>query len=326
MLKVILSGAAGLLCALSLQAETATEASYPTRPMTMIIPYAVGGGADLIARAVGNSISRTLMQPVTYDNKTGASGMIAAAAVAKSQADGYTMLLMTDNMYTTNPRFFGKPAEDGLAGLEPVSNLVGAPVVIAVGGSSSLQNLEQLVAYAKSKDRPLTYATPGVGTPHQLAAELLARAAGVQFTHVPYKGTAGAMTDLSSGRLDLLFGMQATIQPMTDAGKARIIAVTPNERFPLLPSVPSVSEVFPGVAVSMIDIGLVVPRGTPPGIVRKLNGAVQTALSDPDIVALMRANGMVPAGGSASEYGARMRDSRREREMAIEATGIKMGQ
>jgi tripartite-type tricarboxylate transporter receptor subunit TctC len=159
-----------------------------------------------------------------------------------------------------------------------------------------------------------------------LAAELLARAAGVQFTHVPYKGTAGAMTDLSSGRLDLLFGMQATIQPMTDAGKARIIAVTPNERFALLPSVPSVSEVFPGVAVSMIDIGLVVPRGTPPGIVRKLNGAVQTALSDPDIVALMRANGMVPAGGSASEYGARMRDSRREREMAIEATGIKMGQ
>jgi len=328
MLKSILRGTAALLwaCAIPAIAQTPQEANFPERPITVVVPYAAGGGADLIARTVGNAMSRTLGQPVVFNNRTGASGMIGAALVAKAAADGYTVLLMTDNMYTTNPKFFGKAAEEGLSGLEPVSNLVGAPVVIAVGGGSSIQNLQQLVAYAKSKGAPLTYATPGVGTPHQLAAELLARAAGVQFTHVPYKGTSGAITDLVSGRLDLLFGMQATVQPMTDAGKTRIIAVTPGQRFPLLPSVPALNEAFPGVAVSAIDIGLVVPRGTPAGIVRKLNEAVQKALADPEVGTVMRSNGMLPAGGSAAAYSARMKEARQEREAAIALTGIKLEQ
>lgn len=302
MLRRTLCAAAGLACIAAVHAQAPADGGFPSRPISVVIPYAAGGGADLIARAVGNSVSRTLKQPVVFENKTGASGMIAAAAVAKSPPDGYTVLLITDNMFTTNPRFFGRQAEDALAGLEPLADLVAAPVVIAVGSGSTLQNLQQLKDYAKAKGGPLTYATPGVGTPHQIAAELLSRAAGVPFTHVPYKGTAGAMTDLSTGRLDLLFGMQATVQAMTDAGRTRIVAVAPGQRFPLLPAVPSVQESFPGVAVSPVDLGFVVPKGTPAAVVRTLNAAVQKALAEPEVTALMRSNGMVPQGGTAAEF------------------------
>lgn len=318
-----------LALAMLLQADPAPAQprpmEYPSKPITIVVPYAAGGGADVIARAVGKRLGDALKQAVVVDNKPGAAGQIAATAVARAPADGYTVLLSTDNMYSINPALFGKSAQDALSGLAPVSNLVGAPVVIAVSaGGKPIHSLADLIAYGKSKGAPLSYASPGVGTPHQLIAESVARAAGVSFIHVPYKGTSAALTDLVGGQVDMLFGMPASVQPLAAAGKVRILAVTTHEKFPLLPTTPTVGETFKGVGISSVDMGLMVPAGTPAPIVQRLNAEVQKALASAEVRATLTDNGMVAMNGSVADYEKRMAMARQERERLIAQTGVKM--
>jgi tripartite-type tricarboxylate transporter receptor subunit TctC len=296
---------------------------YPSKPITLVVPYAAGGGADVIARALGKSLTEQLKQPVLVDNKPGASGQIAAAAVSRAPTDGYTLLLSTDNMYSINPVLFGKTAQDSLSGLAPIANIVGAPVVIVVNAASPIQNLQDLATAAQRKGAPLSYASPGVGTPHQLAAEMLAQALKQKFTHIPYKGTSTAMTDLVGGQVDMLFGMPASVQPLVTAGKARIIAVTSPSRFPLLPMVPALSETLKGVSISTVDMGLMAPKGTPDPILKKLNEAVRVALTEQDVRHVILTNGMISLGGSPADYAKRMKEARIERERIIDSAGIK---
>jgi tripartite-type tricarboxylate transporter receptor subunit TctC len=296
---------------------------YPGKPITLVVPYSAGGGADVIARALGKSLTEQLKQPVVVDNKPGAAGQIAAAAVAKANPDGYTLLLSTDNMYSINPVLFGKGALEALGGLEPIANLVGAPVVIAVNAGSKIQSLPDLAAAAQAKGAPLSYASPGVGTPHQLAAEMLAQALKTKFIHVPYKGTSNAAADLAGGQVDLLFGMPASVQPLVTAGKARIVAVTSPNRFPLLPTVPALAETLQGVFISTVDMGLMAPKGTSAEIVRKVNDAVRVALADRDVRHVILSNGMVALGGSPADYKRRMQEARSERERIIRDAGIR---
>ncbi|HEX7891791.1 MAG TPA: tripartite tricarboxylate transporter substrate binding protein [Ramlibacter sp.] len=318
MLKRLTLTVCGLLAAAGAVADP-----YPAKPITLVVPYSAGGGADVIARALGKSLTEQLKQPVVVDNKPGASGQIAAAAVSRATPDGYTLLLSTDNMYSINPVLFGKAAQESLGGLEPIANIVGAPVVVAVSASSPIQGLQDFAAAAQKKGAPLSYASPGVGTPHQLAAEMLARALKQPLTHVPYKGTSNAMTDLVGGQVDLLFGMPASVQPLVTAGKARIIAVTSPSRFPLLPTVPTVAETLRNVSISTVDMGLMTPKGTSPDIVRKLNDAVRAALVDRDVRHVILTNGMVGLGGSPADYAQRMKQARAERERIIVDTGIR---
>lgn len=321
MLKFLALAAAAAIALPSSAADTAAE--WPGRPITMVVPYSPGGGADVIARALTKSLADQLHQPVVVDNKPGAAGQIGASTVAKAPADGYTVLLSTDNMYSINPVLFGKPAQVALAALAPVANVVGAPVVIAVSAASPIHSLQDLQAQARSAGRPLSYASPGVGTPHQIAAEMLARALDVKFTHVPYKGTSNAMTDLIGGQVDMLFGMPASVQPLVTAGKARIVAVTSPTRFALLPDVPALAESLKGVAISTVDMGVMVPKGTPEAIVRKLNEAVRVALTQREVRDVILTNGMIGLGGSPADYARRMREARAERERIIVQTGIR---
>lgn len=304
-------------------AALAQEASYPSRPITLIVPFPPGGGADVIARAVGRSVSEQFRQPVVVDNKPGGSGQIGAAFVSKAKPDGYTILLATDNMYSMNPILMGKPAQDALAGLEPIVNIAGGPVVIGVAAASSIRSVQDLAAAARTSAVPMTYGTPGVSSPHQLAAEMLAQSLQVRFTHVPYKSMGQAATDLASGQFSLLFAMPASVQPLVAAGKVRIVAVTSPQRFPLMPGVPTIAETLPGVATSTIDMGLMAPKGTPVAVLKKLNEAVHTALADRDVTRIINDNGMYTLGGSVAEYERRMKDARTERERIINATGIK---
>jgi tripartite-type tricarboxylate transporter receptor subunit TctC len=321
MFRFIVLAAAGVIAWSASAADSG--ASYPARPITLVVPYSAGGGADVIARALGKSLSEQLKQPVVIDNKPGAAGQIGASFVAKSPPDGYTILLSTDNMYSINPMLFGRPAQDVLAALQPIANVVGAPVVIAVSSASGIQTLKDLEHTAREAKRPLSYASPGVGTPHQLAAEMLAQALHVKFTHVPYKGTSNAMTDLVGGQVDMLFGMPASVQPLVAAGKVRIIAVTSPNRFALLPEVPAIDETLKNVAISTVDMGLMTPKGTALGIVNRLNAAVQAALADREVRSVILTNGMVGLGGSAADYSRRMNEARKEREHIIVQAGIR---
>ena len=311
-------------CAAQAQSQ-ASAAAYPGKPITIVVPYAAGGGADVIARALGKVMGESLKQPVVIDNKPGAAGQIAATAVSRATPDGYTLLLSTDNMYSINPVLFGKGSQDALAGLAPVSNLVGAPVVLAVNaaGASPVRSLADLIAHARAKGAPLAYASPGVGTPHQLIAESIAKAAGVKFVHVPYKGTSSAVADLMGGQVDVLFGMPATLQPLAAAGRLRIIAVTTPGKSALLPSVPTVSETYKGVAISSVDMGLMVPLATPGSVVQRLNEEVQKALGHKEVRAILADNAMVAMNGTPAEYAQRMKTARQERERIIVETGIK---
>jgi tripartite-type tricarboxylate transporter receptor subunit TctC len=289
-----------------------------------VVPYSPGGGADVIARAVAKTLSQSLGQPVVIDNKPGGAGQIAAAFVAKAVPDGYTMLLNADSIYTINPALKGKPAEDALAHLSPVANIVGAPVVLAVSATNQMQakTLKDLIAFAKHSKTPLSYASPGIGTPHQLIAEALGKATGIQWTHVPYKGTANAMTDLIGDQVDVLFGMPASVTPMAEAGKLKILAVTSFEPFPLLPGTPTVAQTYPKVGMATVDMGLAVPRGTPPEIVRRLHDEVQKSLVEPGVQRVIQQNGMVALPGSTDDYIKRMRVARLEREQMIRDAGV----
>lgn len=323
MLKYLILALCGTLAG---TAATATPDAYPTKPITLVVPYSAGGGADVIARALGKSLTEQLKQPVVVDNKPGASGQIAATSVAKAAADGYTLLVSTDNIYSINPVLFGKTARESLAALRPIANVVGAPVVIAVSAASPIQGLQDFAAAAQRKGGPLSYASPGVGTPHQLAAEMLAQAMKTKFTHVPYKGTSNAMTDLVGGQVDLLFGMPASVQPLVAAGKARIIAVTSASRFALLPMIPAVSESLKGVSISTVDMGLMAPKDTPEPIVKRLNEAVRLALREQDVKHVILTNGMIGLGGSPADYTKRMQEARTERERIIDTAGIRAEQ
>ncbi|MDN8618278.1 Bug family tripartite tricarboxylate transporter substrate binding protein [Variovorax ginsengisoli] len=314
-----------VLCAtgVSTMAQSAAP-EYPTRAITFVVPYSPGGGADVIARAVAKTLSESLRQPVVIDNKPGGAGQIAAAFVAKAPPDGYTLLLNADSIYTINPALKGKPAEDALANLSPVANIVGAPVVVAVSASNRMQakTLKDLITFAKQSKTPLSYASPGIGTPHQLIAEALGKATGITWTHVPYKGTANAMTDLIGGQVDVLFGMPSSVTPMAEAGKLRILALTSFESFPLLPGTPTVAQTYPKVGMATVDMGLAVPRGTPVAIVRRLHDEVQRSLADPGVQKVIQQNGMVALPGSTDEYIKRMRVARSEREVMIREAGV----
>jgi tripartite-type tricarboxylate transporter receptor subunit TctC len=318
-----------LLClclpfAIALEPAAAQDSAYPSRPIQFVVPYAAGGGADVIARAVAKSLGDSFKRPVVVDNKPGGAGQIAAAYVAKAPADGYTLLLNLDSIYSINPALKGKPAEDALAHLAPVANIVGAPVVIAVStaGNGQIHSLADLIAVARKAKTPLSYASPGIGTPHQLIAESLAKAAGIQWTHVPYKGTASAMTDLIGGQVDALFGMPAAVMPMAQAGKVRILAVTSFEPFPLMPDIPTVAQTYPRVGMTTVDMGMAVPVGTPADTVQRLHGEVQKALKDPMVAKVIEQNGMVAMPGTTDSYLQRMRLARTERERMIREAGV----
>lgn len=208
--------------------------------------------------------------------------------------------------------------------MSPVANIVGAPVVIAVSATNPMQakTLKELIAYAKQSKTPLSYASPGIGTPHQLIAEALGKATGIQWTHVPYKGTANAMTDLIGGQVDVLFGMPASVTPMAEAGKLKVLAVTSFEPFPLLPGTPTVAQSYPKVGMTTVDMGLAAPRGTPAAVVVRLHDEVQKALVDASVQRVIQQNGMVALPGTTDDYIKRMRVARSEREVMIRDAGV----
>ena len=281
------------------------QSSYPSRPITIIVGYAAGGQADAIARAVGEKLSQRLGQPVLVENKPGGNAMIAAQSVAKAEPDGHTLLFVTDAMTTIEPQLAGPKKIDVSKEFEPIINMAFGPLILAAATKVPASSLGELVQLGKQDPDKLNFGTSGNTTPHRIAGEMLQQQAGFKMTHVAYKGTSASVTDLAGGHVELVIGAASALKPLADAGKIKLLAVTSEERLPLLPDVPAIGETYPGFDI-VTFLGLMAPKGTPDEVVSLLNREINQILADPAMRENLEKQGMVVAGGSPADFNAQI--------------------
>lgn len=314
---------AGIVAAVSLYAPAIVRADvFPSKPITLVVPYTAGGSADIIARTLSKAVGEALKQPIVVENKPGAAGMIGANAVAKAPADGHTLLLATDNLNSINPSLYGKSAQETMANLVPVIHLAEAPLVLVVNNNIAAKNLNEFIELARKRPEGLTYATPGIGTDHHLLGELIAKTARVKLTHVPYKGAASVLGDLAGGQVDMLITLASTARPALDTGKATLIAVASRTAYSALPQVPTVEQTLKGVNM-VVSYGVMAPANTPEAALRKVNEAFQKAMDRPEVRAKFQDVGYTGTGGPAEYYARRIVEERQQREPIIKEAGIK---
>ncbi len=263
---------------------TALAATYPDRPIRLVVPYPPGGATDIIGRVVAQRLSVALGQQVIVDNRGGASGNIGAAAVAKAAPDGYTLLMGALTSHSIIQTLESKTINYNLEkDFAPITMVGSVPLVFVVHPSVPANNLKELIAYAKSRPGYLTYASSGAGAPQRMAAELFKRAAGVDMLHVPYKGSGPAMADLIGGQVLTMVETVPAAQGFIKSGKLRALAVTTPERISMLPDVPTAGEAgLPGFVVSSM-FGVLAPANTPKEIVDKLNAELVKILQVPEV-------------------------------------------
>lgn len=278
--------------------------TYPTKPIKMIVPWPPGGYADTLGRLVAVNLSSVLNQPVIVDNRGGSNGLIGTTAVAKSPADGYTVMLHSVTSYVSNPAFFKQmPYQDD--DLTPVAIVASAPLMLVANESFPGHDLKSMIVLArKSKDRPLSVASFGLGSPSHLAIELLKQQAKIELLHVPYRGGGPALTDTLGGTVPLYFAAFGVAQPMVQQGKLRALAVSSKTRVNSLPNVPTVAEAanLPDFEM-VVSYGLFVPKGTPADVQERLATEMQHIASLPEFqkrLAIEGASGPVTSTPSAS--------------------------
>ncbi len=309
-----------LALALALVAFDVAAQSYPSRPITLVVPYTPGTGIDIIARTVAPRLTQRWQEPVIVDNKPGASGNIGAAIVAKAPPDGYTMMV-TVNTFTITPALYKSIPYDPVKDFAPVGRVANGNVALVTNPAVlPVKNLEELKAAART--RKLNYSSPGNGTPQHLAVELLKQRLGIDILHVPYKGAAQALTDLLGGQVQLAVLPVHTALPHARAGKLTVIAVSGERRSVLAPDSPSFAEL--GLANLDIDLYFWIagPAGLPPEIVRKWNQEIASILSAPEVRETLMKQGMVPAPGSPDEISAQIRNDIERWSKFIRETGI----
>ncbi|MEK6243806.1 MAG: tripartite tricarboxylate transporter substrate binding protein [Pseudomonadota bacterium] len=263
---------------------------YPAKPIKIVVPFPVGGIADLYSRLIGNRWTEVWGQPVVVENRTGAGGNIAADMVAKSAPDGYTLVMGSLGTHAVNVSLFSKMPFDPVRDFAPISLALEAEGLLALHPSVQAQNVAELIALARSKPGGLTYASAGAGTASHLAGELFKSMAKVDMLHVPYKGNVPAITDLLAGQTSLIFATMPTILPHAKAGKLRALATIGTARSKAAPELPTVAEMLPGFEVNNW-VGLFAPAGTPPEIVAKLNAEVQRFMQSKEITLRLAAEG-----------------------------------
>jgi len=294
-----------IACLLWVAAACAVAQPFPSKPITLVIPFPPGGVSDIVGRAVAARLATVLGVSVVVENKAGASGILGAEAAARARPDGYTLMLGNISTLGTNPASFAKLPYDPEKSFAAVSMLAVQPLVVAVGPRVPAETLADLVKLAKSRGGALTYGTAGSSI--QLAVELFASQVGVRMTHIPYKGSAPAITDLLGGQIDVLFDPISSLYPQVKAGKARGLAVTTAQRSPVAPELPTVAE----SGVERYDVSswqaIVAPAGTPPGVVAQLNEAVAKVLASAEVRELFARQGAQPTGSTPAELEAFVR-------------------
>lgn len=276
---------------------------YPSRTITVIVPFSAGGGVDTVARLLAEKLRVSLKQNVIVDNKAGGSGMIGAQAVAKATPDGYTLLLGSAGETAINPFVYKKMAYQPAKDLAPITLVTRVPNVLVATPGFPAKNVEELVAYAKKNPGKVSYSSSGVGNPQHLNGELLDELANIQMVHVPYKGASGQLIDVVSGNVDLTFVSYAAAKSFIKDGKIKALAVTSAKRASFAPGIAAIAEYKPLAAYQLDNwFGLFAPAGTPEAILQKLNTAVTQAMRDPDLVKRLQDQGGEPEPMSMQQF------------------------
>ncbi len=286
---------------LALATGLAHAQSYPNRSVRIIVPFAAGGPADNYARFVAQRLTDELKQPFVVDNRPGAGSIIGTDAAAKSPADGYTLLMMS-NTHTVNESLIpNKPFAlmRDFVGIAPVNY---SALLLVAHPSVPVKNVAELLALAKSKPGKVNYASSGNGTPYHMAGELFKFMAGIDMTHVPYKGSSGARTDIVGGQVDVMFDAETTMAALARDGKVRALASTGLTRSANLPDIPTVNESGVPKFEASIWLGLMAPKGTPADVVNKLNAEVRKIVNNPEVKAAWAKQGAVPMSMTVSEF------------------------
>jgi tripartite-type tricarboxylate transporter receptor subunit TctC len=285
--------------------SASAQPGYADHAIRILVGYPAGGGVDIVARLLSEPMRATLGQTIIVENRTGASAMIAAGAVAKAPPDGYTLLMAASGEVAINHHLFKEKMNyDPSRELVPVALVGIVPCVIVVAAATPVHNPKELIAYAKANSGKLSFSSSGVGNPQHLAGELMNSMAGTNVLHVPYRGSAPAVTDVATGAVTMSFSSLAAALPMIQDGKLRAVAVTSKERMPQLPEVAPLSEGAPGLArYELLNwFGMFATAGTPPEIVDRLNAIVNTALKDPALADKLMVQGIVPKLMTAAQY------------------------
>jgi tripartite-type tricarboxylate transporter receptor subunit TctC len=305
-------------------AANAQSQAYPNRPVRLVVGFAPGGAADFVARTLAEPLGRALGQPLVIDNRPGAGSSIAAEHVAKSAADGYTLLIASPSSILVNPLLNRQSAFDPLKDLVAVSKVSASPLVVAVNPAIGVSDLRQLVAFAKASPGKLNYASSGNGSAPHLAAVLFQRVAGVEMVHVPYKGGAPAVQSVLAGDTQLSFATPPSVLPLVQAGRLRALAITSRNASPLVPGVPGMAEAgLPGYEISFW-YGFFVPAGTPAGVMRRLFDETAQALKLPQVErALAKEGTEVSGSASPADFAAFLAEDAKLWSRLVKDSGVK---
>ena len=284
---------------LAAAAMLASAQSFPDRPIHLIVPYSSGSITDVIARLAAAGLAERLKQPVVIDSKTGAGGIIALKALQAARPDGYTLGLIPSGS-VVQPWLMKDMPFDVRKDFQALSLLYAGPLMLVVPPQTPVQTLPEFLAWAKANPSKVFYGSSGAGTATQLSAELLKQAAGIEMTHVPFRGSAEVYTAMLSGNVNAYFDLYGTARPMIDGGKVRVLGVTSARRLPVLPDVPAIAELLPGYEV-LGWTGFAVPNGTPKEVVDKLAAALQATLRAPELSRRLLDMGVEPGGNTPAE-------------------------
>lgn len=304
-------------------AERADSASWPDRPIHLVVPFAAGGGADQVARLLAGHLAPLLGQPVVVDNRSGAGGSLGTEIVARAEPDGYTLGLATASTHAAHPAFHPEGPYDPLRDFTPISMLALVPGVLVVHPSVPARTIAELIALARSRPRALSYGTPGIDSlGHLLMAQIEVRY-GIELLHVPYRNIGAALADTISGRLQVLGDSLPSALPPIRAGRLRALGIMAERRVSPLPDVPTFAEAGLGEIGQPAWFGLVAPAGTPASVVRRLNHAVATAMNAPAVVAALARSAGVPDTGSPEALDRTIGATLRAYRAVVAARGIR---
>jgi tripartite-type tricarboxylate transporter receptor subunit TctC len=313
--------ALSLACLLLAGAGARAADPYPTRPVHWIVPFPAGGATDVVARIMAQWLSEHLGQQVVIENRGGAGGNIATQSVINAAPDGYTVLLVPTSS-AINATLYESLPYNFLKDIAPVAGLVRSPNVMEVSLSVPAMTVAEFIAHAKANPRKINMASPGIGTSVHLSGELFMVMTGVQLTHVPYRGSAPALTDLMGGQVQVMFDVLPGSLAHVQAGHVRALAVTTRERADSMPDVPTVADTVPGYEASTW-FGFGAPKGTPPEIIAKLNAVINAGLADPTIKARLAEVGSAPMPLSPAAFGALVAAETEKWAKVVKASGAK---
>jgi tripartite-type tricarboxylate transporter receptor subunit TctC len=317
------SALAAFVVAILLPVAAAAQ-DYPSRPITLIVPYSAGGGNDLMARTAAEKMSKTLGQQIVIENRGGAGGSIATRQIAKSAPDGYTLGLGGTGTLAINPTLYGNVGYDPRKDFAPIGLIATSALVVCVNPSLPVRTIPELIALAKKTPGTLTYASAGTGSGIHLGSEYFAATAGIKLTHVPYKGSSPALTDLIGGHVGIYFSSLPPAVALVKEGKVRALAVTSAKRSPIFPDLPTVAEAaLPGYE-AVLHYGIVAPAGTPRPIIDKLGAALRAAVTSEELRSRLADDGAEPLVSTPEEYAADIDREETKWSAIVKASGAKV--